>query len=90
MLDLVRAGFQTRASKSNRAFVEAGLHLDDNIDATLLEIFFDAQTSGGLLVSIAAEHSGTLIDEAQKQGCLAYSRIGMVLPRQAETLLIKN
>ena len=90
VLDLVRAEFQTRASKSNRAFVEAGLHLDDGIDATLLEIFFDAQTSGGLLVSIAAERSGTLIDEAKKQGCLAYSRIGTVLPRQAKTLLIKN
>lgn len=90
VLDLVRAEFQTRASKSNRSFVEAGLYLGEGIDATLLEIFFDAQTSGGLLVSIAAERSATLIAEAQKQGCLAYSLIGTVLPRQAKALLIKN
>jgi selenide, water dikinase len=90
VLDLVGTEFQTRASKSNRSFVEAGLHLDEGIDARLLEIFFDAQTSGGLLVSIAAERSGALIDEAQKRGCLAHSRIGTVLTRQAKSILIKN
>lgn len=90
VLDLVNAGFQTRASKSNRAFVEEGLQLEEGIDATLLEIFFDAQTSGGLLVSIAAQRSATLIEAAQKQGCLAYSRIGTVLPRQAKAILLKN
>jgi selenide,water dikinase len=90
VLDLVRAAFQTRASKSNRAFVEAGLQIEEGIDATLLEIFFDAQTSGGLLVSISPDRSAALIQAAQQQGCLAYSRIGMVLPRQAKVLLLKK
>lgn len=90
VLDLVKAGFQTRASKSNRAFVQAGLHLASGIDTLLLEIFFDAQTSGGLLVSIAAEHSQALIYEAQKKGCMAYAHIGTVLPRQSHALLLKN
>jgi selenide,water dikinase len=90
VLDLVRPEFTTRASKSNRAFVEAGLQLENSLDATLLEIIFDAQTSGGLLVSIAAERSAALIETAKKQGCLAHALIGKVLPRQEKTLLIKN
>lgn len=90
VLDLVKAGFFTRASKSNRAYVEKSMHLEPGLDSTVLELLFDAQTSGGLLVSIAPDRAQFLMDLAKQSGCLAWAEIGKVLPREQAALLIKN
>ena len=90
VLELVRGQFFTRARRSNRAYVEPGLKLVEPVDASLLEVFFDAQTSGGLLVSVAGELAGTLIQQAKEAGCLAYAAIGTVLMRQEKAIIVKN
>lgn len=88
VLDLVRQQFYTRARRSNRAYVEPELVLQGALDADLLEIVFDAQTSGGLLVSIAAEQAGALQQAARTAGCLISDVIGVVHPRQEKALVI--
>jgi selenide,water dikinase len=88
VLDLIRQQFYTRARRSNRAFVEPHLLLKDNLDADLLEILFDAQTSGGLLVSVAAEQAGALQQAARSAGCLASEVIGAVHAQQEKALVV--
>ena len=44
--------FRTRASKSNREYVEPHLKIEGTPNALQLEAVFDAQTSGGLLISV--------------------------------------
>lgn len=90
ILDLVQPQFTTRASKTNRSYVEGSLELLEPLDPLLLEIFFDAQTSGGLLVSIAANRADNLISLAKQRGCLAQACIGTVLERQSSALIVKN
>src|SRR5262249_16501816 len=47
--------FRTRASKTNAEYVRAGLRVEGKPDPVALEFFYDAQTSGGLLISVPAE-----------------------------------
>ena len=53
--------FRTRASKSNREYTEAETQLDGTPDAFRLDFFYDAQTSGGLLISVPAAKADALL-----------------------------
>lgn len=85
--ELVVRRFFTRASKTNRSFVEPGLRLEGKLDPIRLEIFFDAQTSGGLLIAVAPTRLSELVERLQQSGCLA-AVIGEVLPAQDNCRLI--
>lgn len=88
--ELVKKEYTTRASKSNRDFVASGLSIDNDVDPVLTEIFFDAQTSGGLLISVEASKAQALQKEALQRGCLVAAKIGRVLPRQEKALIVKQ
>lgn len=85
---LVQAGFFTRARKSNRQFVEPSLKLECAADSPRFEIFLDAQTSGGLLISVPEARAAALIQAAKAEGCLTAQIIGRVLPEQLPHRLI--
>lgn len=76
--ELAKQGNKTRASASNRSFVEPQLNIATDADALLLEFAFDAQTSGGLLISVAADRAEELVQRAQEDGATAASIIGFV------------
>jgi selenide,water dikinase len=88
--DLVKKEFTTRASKSNREFVASGTSIDEGVDPVTLEVFFDAQTSGGLLISIEASKAEALQKEALQRGCIVAAKIGRVLARQEKALIVKQ
>ncbi len=88
VLELVKGGFFTRASKSNRAFVASGLAVETEADPLVLELIFDAQTSGGLLISIDADRAETLVTELKKRGASAAAIIGMVVARRGDVALL--
>ncbi|MBX7102976.1 MAG: selenide, water dikinase SelD [Gemmataceae bacterium] len=76
--DLIRNKFQTRASTSNRAYVNDSLRFESDPDPIRAELLFDAQTSGGLLIAVPAGR------ERQIDGVV----IGDVLPKGDVSLLI--
>ncbi|HQR41261.1 MAG TPA: selenide, water dikinase SelD [Gemmatales bacterium] len=90
VLELVRGQYFSKARRTNRSFVEKGMHLEPNMDCDLLEMLFDPQTSGGLLVSLAAEKAAELMQRAQQAGCLAHAAIGEVKAKGQSTLVIKS
>jgi selenide,water dikinase len=53
-----------------------------------LEFFYDAQTSGGLLISVPAERAEALAENARKHGASAACVIGEVVERQGTTALV--
>ena len=85
---LVESGFQTRASASNRHFVEPMLQLGASVDPIRLELAFDAQTSGGLLISVPADGAERLIAKARTLGAEAACRIGSVCEKQDAALVL--
>ena len=85
---LVRKPFFTRASATNSAYVAAGLRVEGKPDPVRLEVFYDAQTSGGLLISVPADKAEALAEAARKRGATAASIVGEVTERQDGTMLI--
>jgi selenide,water dikinase len=87
-LALARRPFLTRASATNAAYVSAGLRLEGRPDPTRLEFFYDAQTSGGLLVSVAADRAEEVSEEARKLGAASACVVGEVLDRRDVALIV--
>ena len=52
------------------------------------EFLWDAQTSGGLLISVAPGKAEELLAELHRRGLTASRAVGEVLPPQAEVRLI--
>jgi selenide,water dikinase len=81
--------FRTRASKTNAEYVAAGLKVEGKVDPVRLEVFHDAQTSGGLLVSIAADKVRAFLDALKRRHAAAAVVIGEVQPRGEAALLLR-
>jgi len=86
--ELARAGFITRATKTNRAFVGDRLELRAGADPLALEYLFDAQTSGGLLIAIHPDHADKLVAELKAREALASAVVGRVVARRGGTALV--
>lgn len=87
---LVREGNnRTRASGTNRSYVEPMMRIEGEPDPILLEVVFDAQTSGGLLICVAADRAKELVDRARAAGAEATCVIGEVRPREGVALILR-
>ncbi len=60
----------------------------DAVDFALQEIFFDPQTSGGLLLCVAAEESASLLTAIAQDDPVA-SIIGEIIPRGSKTVYME-
>jgi selenide,water dikinase len=80
--DLVRKTHFSRANKSNREHVEPHLRIEGGAtDPAAIEFLHDPQTSGGLLVAIAASRCDELIGRCRRGGLADTAVIGTVLER---------
>lgn len=61
-LELANQGFITRANKTNQEFSQSMVNIDPNSDKSRLQMIFDPQTSGGLLISTNEESAQDLVD----------------------------
>lgn len=84
-----QARFHTRASRTNAEYVAPGLAIQGRVDPLRLEVFHDAQTSGGLLISIAADRAEALVAALRQRQTAAAAIIGEVLPRGDAALLLR-
>jgi selenide, water dikinase len=78
-LDLARGGIVTRTSKAARQFLGPRLLIDDLEDA-MADILCDAETSGGLLLSVLADRCDALVAELNSAGAICAAVIGQVAP----------
>lgn len=78
---LITDGYHTRANATNRRGIEHAMRIDGNPNAQELDLVFDPQTSGGLLLSIPAADSDALVSACIQAGAEATTRIGEVHAR---------
>jgi len=78
----------TRASRTNREFLDGRLRIAPGVYPTLVEFAFDAQTSGGLLIAVDPRHVDRLLQELEARGALAAAVIGQVLEREGQTAVV--
>ena len=81
---LAVARYYTRASKTNREFLQGRLRTEHGVDPLRLEFAFDAQTSGGLLIAIAPDHVSLLIQRLRDRGASAAAIVGRVEKRSGD------
>ena len=77
-LELSRKGNLTRASKTNRSFAASQLSISDSVASDLQEFAFDAQTSGGLLISVKEDNAADLVTRLKNEGISAATIVGSV------------
>jgi selenide,water dikinase len=87
---LARRPYLTRASATNARYVEPGLRLEGRPDPVRLEFFYDAQTSGGLLISVAADKAEALVTAARARGATATCIVGEVIERAEGGLILRE
>ncbi|QEH38347.1 Selenide, water dikinase [Aquisphaera giovannonii] len=80
--------FHTRTSRTNREFLQGRLETAQDAAPMGVELAFDPQTSGGLLVAIAADRVGALIKGLESRGAAASAVIGRVVERAGDTAII--
>ena len=85
---LAQPKFHTRASKSNRAFLEGRLRVEPSANPLGLQYAFDAQTSGGLLIAVDPAHGERLLEELKARQTPACAVVGRVLERLGETAIV--
>lgn len=73
---LAEKGYLTGGCKRNREYLQDKITIDKSIREGLVEVAFDPQTSGGLLIALARRHASKLVDELQANGVKAASAIG--------------
>lgn len=85
---LVEQGFRTRATKSNRQFAESLMKIEGGPDTMRLEVAFDAQTSGGLLIAVDPSMADAVLQSLRTAEAAAASIVGSVLPKQEHALIL--
>ena len=87
---LARRGNHTRASATNRQFSEQLTTIQGSPDPERLEFVFDAQTSGGLLISVAESQAEQLVENARSAGAEMACIVGYVLPKGDTSLILRK
>ena len=90
MEKIARKPFLTRASTTNREYVAAGIQVEGKPDPARLEVFYDAQTSGGLLISVPAERRDALVMKLKELGTPVAAVVGEVVQRGDKALIVRG
>lgn len=78
VLELARQGVVTRMARDGRQHLGAQLAVDDGVEEALAAVLLDAQTSGGLLLSVAAERCEALVESLGEARALCAAIVGRV------------
>ncbi len=73
---LAEKGYLTGGCKRNREYLKDKVTLDGSIREGLVEIAFDPQTSGGLLIALPQRYAPKLVGELQDNGLKSAAAIG--------------
>ena len=77
-LEMYQKGMRTGVNPANRALIEESTHFEKSIPAWHEEIFVDPQTSGGLLMSLPASQSESLLEALRNSGVTKAQIVGNV------------
>jgi selenide, water dikinase len=86
---LAHKPFITRASGTNASYVAESLRIQGQPDPIRLEFFYDAQTSGGILMSLPPEQAALAVDKARQRGAKWAAIVGEVLERGETALVLR-
>ena len=86
-LELAAAGNLTSGDRSNRKYVGDDIQVSEKISKELLSMFFDPQTAGGMLMSVAEGHADQVLS-ALRGTYPSASVVGRATDRAAHSLSV--
>lgn len=87
-MEYAQMGLVPAGTHKNREFRESFVDFAPSIDRFMQDILFDAQTSGGLLISVARERTNELLSELKRKGITSATVIGEVVSEPKEKILV--
>ena len=87
-LEYASMGLIPAGAYKNRKFRESMVTFADTVERSRQDVFFDPQTSGGLLISVKADQSMELVAALQNAGIGDAAEIGEVLHGQDEKIRV--
>jgi len=85
--DLAKMGIIPGGMYTNRKYMEGAVENHCENEA-MLDIMYDPQTSGGLLISIPEEHREKALDALEKIGKTPFSEVGRVIEKKEKAIYI--
>jgi selenide,water dikinase len=87
--DLLDMGMVAGGTQRNHAFVAPDVDFADLPEAEQL-LLADAQTSGGLLLAVAPEHTTALVEACEARGTLAAAVIGTLTGEHLGRIIVRR
>ncbi len=78
-LEYAKNGLIPGGAHSNRKYFSCHVEVNSRVPEILVDLFYDPQTSGGLLISLPPEKAQRLVEALRKEGVLQSSIIGEVV-----------
>jgi selenide,water dikinase len=79
---LAEKGFLTGGCKRNREYLKDKISIEKSLREGIVEVAFDPQTSGGLLIALAERHATKLVEELHANGVKSAAKVGYATPLQ--------
>jgi len=87
-IEYAKNGFIPGGTFKNKAFRSSLVTLAPHLDTLLVDILFDPQTSGGLLMGIDKASAGDLLHDLKNQGVTQSAIIGEVVSDPTGKIMI--
>ena len=87
-IEFARNGFIPGGAFKNKAFRSSLLSPAPHVDRVLIDILFDPQTSGGLLMGVGKDNAGDLLENLKTAGVTEAAIIGEVVSKPAGKIMI--
>lgn len=88
-LELARMGFIPAGAYRNREYTQAGVQVNGQVELALEDLFYDPQTSGGLLAAVPEECADECLERLLAAGVKA-ARIGYVTEQQDAAVYLED
>jgi len=85
--ELAKMGIIPAGMYRNKKFIQGDV-LCKGVSEPIMDILYDPQTSGGLLVSVPQEHARALADKMISCGSLAAKIVGRVLSKEEKSIIV--
>ena len=89
VLDLVKKGIISGGIERNREYASQYVVAKDGINEEMQAVFYDPQTSGGLLISINENRSEELVSRLKEKGIDGAAIIGKVASKSKGKIILK-
>ena len=90
VLDLVKKGVISGGIERNREYASQYIVARDGINEEMQAVFYDPQTSGGLLISIDGKRGEELVSRLKQKGIDRAVIIGKILSKSKGKIVLKH